>query len=151
MYELNPPNQDIYIVEFERHPGDLGVSLILRAECEVAARLQAWRRFLEYKRIASRTRVSALDYAEVDHESGRVLIMKRKKRPAIPALLDEEPDQDFNNDWQIEEGNLTATRTSWPPTPTRGMFGGVSQFCPVLTIMAVRVYYRASNSISSNG
>ena len=104
MYELNSPNQDIYIVEFERHPGDLGVSLILRAECEVVARLQAWRRFPEYKRIASQTGVPALDYAEVDWQTGRVLIVKRKKRAAIPALLDEEPDQDFNNDWQIEEG-----------------------------------------------
>jgi hypothetical protein len=101
---ISPPSQDIYVVEFERHPGDLGASLILRAECEVVARLQAWRRFPEYKRIASRTRVSALDYAEVDWQTGRVLIMKRKKRPAILALLDEEPDQDFHNDWQIEEG-----------------------------------------------
>jgi hypothetical protein len=25
---LSPQAQDIYIVEFERHPGDLGVSLI---------------------------------------------------------------------------------------------------------------------------
>lgn len=107
MYELNPPNQDIYIVEFVRHSGDLGVSLILRAECQVAARLQAWRRFPEYKRIAPRTRVSALDYAEVDWQTGRVLIMKRKKRPSVPTLLDEEPAQDFNNDWQIEEGSTS--------------------------------------------
>jgi hypothetical protein len=104
VYELNPPNQHIYIVEFERHPGDLGVSLILRAECEVAARLQAWRRFPEHKRLSSQTRVSALEYAEVDWQTGRVLIIKRKRRPAIPPLLAEEPNQDFNNDWQIEEG-----------------------------------------------
>jgi hypothetical protein len=103
VYELNPPTQDIYVVEFVRHSGDLGVSIILRAECEAVARLQAWRQFPEYKRIASQTRVFALDYVEVDWQSGRVLIVKRKKRPAIPALLDEEPDQDFNNDWQIEE------------------------------------------------
>ena len=43
MYELSPPNQDIYMVEFERHPGDLGVSVIVRANCEAAAKLEAWR------------------------------------------------------------------------------------------------------------
>lgn len=99
-----PPSTDIYVVDFVRYSGDLGVSLILRAECEVVARLQAWRRFPEYKRLFSQTRVSALDYVEVDHQTGRVLIIKRKKRPAILALLDEESDRDFNNDRKSEEG-----------------------------------------------
>ena len=102
MYEQNPPNQDIYVVDFARYSGDLGVSLILRAECEVATGLQAWRRFPEYKRIGSRMRVSALDCAEVDWQTRR-LVVKRKKRTAIPARRDKKPDQDFNNDWQIED------------------------------------------------
>jgi hypothetical protein len=100
VYELNTPNQDIYIVEFERH---LGVSLILRAECEVAATLQAWRRFPEYKRIASRTRVSALDYAEVDWETGRCFVVKLQKRTPIPVFTLDEPTKRRRNTKREED------------------------------------------------
>jgi hypothetical protein len=51
VYELNPSNQDIYLVEFERHPGDLGVSVIVRANCDVVAKHEAWRLWPEYKRL----------------------------------------------------------------------------------------------------
>jgi hypothetical protein len=68
------------------------------------AKLKAWRLFPEHKRNASATSVCRIQFAEYDWENDRFIVVKHKKWPAIPALLDEEPNQDFNNDWQIEEG-----------------------------------------------
>ena len=96
-----PPN--LYAVEFERHSGDLRVSIIVSATCELMAVVETLRRFPEYLRFASQTDVILIDYAEIDWQTGRCFVGKRQKRPAIPALLDEEPAQNFNNDWQIEE------------------------------------------------
>ena len=83
---ISPLAQDIYVVEFERHSGDLGVALIVRANCEALAKLEALRRFPEYKRYFSRTFVHLLDYAEIDWESGQSYIVKQKKRPSIPVF-----------------------------------------------------------------
>jgi hypothetical protein len=71
---LSPPIQDIYVVKFVRHAGDLGVSLILRAECEVEAKLEAWRLWPEYKRYFAATSVQLLDFAEIDWETGRCFV-----------------------------------------------------------------------------
>jgi hypothetical protein len=87
----SPPAQDIYVVEFVRHARDLGVSVIVRANCEFAARLEAWRLFPEYKRLASLTLVHLLDYAEIDWQTGRCFVIKRQKRLPIPVLILDEP------------------------------------------------------------
>ena len=115
MYELNPPTQipieispapDLYSVEFEfdRH---LGVSVILPATCALAAKLKAWSLFPEHKRNATNTSVHNVRYAEIDWQAGRSIVVKRQKRPAIPPLLAEELNQDFNNEWRIEEGGTS--------------------------------------------
>ena len=87
----SPLAQDIYVVEFVRLARDLGVSVIVRANCEVVARLQAWRLFPEYKRLASLTLVHLLDYAEIDWQTGRCFVIKRQKRKPIPALTLDKP------------------------------------------------------------
>jgi hypothetical protein len=68
-----------------RHPGDLGVSVIVRAISGIAAQLEAFRLFPEFKRQSYDSFPNLLDYAEVDWQTGRCIVMKRKRRP-IPIL-----------------------------------------------------------------
>lgn len=91
MFTELPTTDDLYVVEFERHEGDLGVSLILRASCEVEAKLKAWRFWPEYKRLASRTHVFLIDYAEIDWETGRCFVVKRRKIALLPVFVHDEP------------------------------------------------------------
>lgn len=74
-----------------RHPGDLGVSLILRADSYQMAKLEAWRLFPEYRRLVTRTCVRLLDFAEIDWQSGQSFVITRKMRPFIPAFRFDEP------------------------------------------------------------
>jgi hypothetical protein len=99
----SPPVQDLYVVEFERHLGDLGASVIVRANCAVMAKLEALRLFPEYKRVSSGAFVHSLDYAEIDWQSGQCFVMKRKRRPTIPALTADEPTKRRRN-MKREEG-----------------------------------------------
>jgi hypothetical protein len=78
---------NIYAVEFFRRPGDLGFTAIVRASSGDNARREAWRLFPEYRRLSSATRVHALDYAEVDWDSGRVIVMKRQHRMPTPVFF----------------------------------------------------------------
>lgn len=80
-----PTAQDLYVVDFVRHPGDLGVSIIVRAISGIAAQLEAFRLFPEYKRQSYDTFPHLLDYAEIDWETGCCFVVKRKRRP-IPAF-----------------------------------------------------------------
>lgn len=84
-----PPAKDLYVVEFERHPGDLGVSVIVRAISGIDAQLEAFRLFPEYKRQSSDTFPHLLDYAEIDWHSGQCFVMKRKRRPVAVFTVDE--------------------------------------------------------------
>ena len=97
-----PPN--LYAVEFERHSGDLRVSIIVSATCELMAVVEALRRFPEYLRFASRTDVILIDYAEIDWETGRCFVGKRQKRPALPEFFGDEPIPNPNEKWRTEEG-----------------------------------------------
>ena len=90
--EPHPPiTKDLYVVDFVRHPGDLGVSLILRAESYQEAKLEAWRLFPEYKRLVTRTCVRLLDFAEIDWNSGQSFVITRKMRPFIPPFRFDDP------------------------------------------------------------
>jgi hypothetical protein len=100
---LSPPIQDIYVVEFVRHPGDLGVSVIVHANCEAAAKLEAWRLWPEYKHYFAASSVHQLDFCEIDWETGRCFISKRRKRTPIPVFtLDEHSKRPRNT--KREEG-----------------------------------------------
>jgi hypothetical protein len=86
-----PITKDLYVVEFVRHPGDLGVSLILRAESYQEAKLDAWRLFPEYRRAITRVCVRLLDYAQIDWQSGQSFVITRKMRPFIPPFRFDDP------------------------------------------------------------
>jgi hypothetical protein len=81
------PILNIYAVEFFRRPGDLGFTAIVRASDGDNARREAWRLFPEYQRLSSATRVHVLDYAEVDWDSGRVVVIKRQRRLPTPVFF----------------------------------------------------------------
>jgi hypothetical protein len=89
--DLIYPPQDLYEVEFERRPGDLGVSVIIRADCASMARVEAWRLFPEHKRASSGTFVHLLDFAEIDWDSGQCFVAKRKRRRRNPLFNLDEP------------------------------------------------------------
>ena len=102
--EISPvPN--LYSVEFERHSGDLRVSIIVSATCELMAVVEALRRFPEYLRFASRTDVILIDYAEIDWQTGRCFVGKRQKRPALPEFFGDEPIPNPNEKRRTEEGS----------------------------------------------
>ena len=84
------PAPDLYEVEFE-FAKQLGVSVILPATCALMAQMEAWRLFPEHKMNASAVSVYNVEYVEMDWESGRCIVLKRKKRPAIPMFVMGEP------------------------------------------------------------
>ena len=99
------PTQDIYVVEFERHPGDPGVSVIFRTNCDAVAKLEAWRLWPEYKRHFAATSVHQLDFCEIDWETGRCFAAKRKKRIPIPVLFADQPCQNPKKKRRVDEGS----------------------------------------------
>ena len=96
------PAPDLHVVEFE-FPRHLGVSVIRPATCPLMAKLEAWRLFPEYKRNSAATSVFHAKYVEIDWETGRCYISKRKKRTPIPVFtLDEHAKRPQNT--KREEG-----------------------------------------------
>ena len=86
----SPPSKDLYVVDFIRHPGDLGVSVIVRASGGISAQLEAFRLFPEFKRLSCHSFPHLLDYAEIDWQSGRCVVKKRKRQP-VPIFTVGEP------------------------------------------------------------
>jgi hypothetical protein len=76
------PASNLYCVEFE-FERRLGASLILPATCEMAARLRALTLFPEYKRNATGVSVFPVKYVELNWQTGRCLVIKQSKRPAV--------------------------------------------------------------------
>jgi hypothetical protein len=99
----SPPIQDIYVVEFVRHAGDLGASVIVRPNCEVVAKLEAWRLWPEYKRYFAATSVHLLDFCEIDWETGRCFVVKLQKRTPIPVFTLDEPTKRRRNTKREED------------------------------------------------
>ena len=97
------PAPDLYAVDFEINH-NLGVSVIIPATCALSAKLRAWELFPEHKRRASATHVHTVEYVEIDWQTGRSIVAKRQKRPTLPKLLAEEPNEELSNDWHSEEG-----------------------------------------------
>jgi hypothetical protein len=99
------PAPDLYVIEFTRHSGDLGVSVILPATCAPMARLEAWRLFPEHKRHASRTFVFSVEYAEIDWNSGQCYVKKRQREASIPVLFADEPKEKPKRKRRTEDGS----------------------------------------------
>ncbi len=87
MYSKSSPSLDLYCVEIQRHPKDLGVSVVLPANCELMARREVLRLFPEYKHNLVLMQVFLAQYVEIDWESGRCIVVKQRRQPAIPACI----------------------------------------------------------------
>src|ERR1035437_9578272 len=99
------PAPNLYAVEFERHPGDLRVSIIVSATCELTAVVETLRRFPEYLGFASQTDVIPIDYAEIDWQTGRCFVGKRQKKPVLPEFFADEPSPNQKENWLSGEGS----------------------------------------------
>jgi len=80
------PKPHVFAVDFERHPGDLGATAIVLADAREAALEKVFKLFPEYRRVSRRGHVFEADFVEVDWETGRALVIQRKKWP--PKLQD---------------------------------------------------------------
>jgi hypothetical protein len=87
VYSKSSPSLDLYCVEIQRHPRDLGISVVLPANCELMARREALRLYPEYKHNLVLMQVFLAQYAEIDWETGRSIVVKRRRQPAIPACV----------------------------------------------------------------
>ena len=78
---------ELYCVEIQRHPKDLGVSIVLLATCELMARREVFRLFPEYKHGFPLMQVYLAKYVECDWETGRWIVAKQEMQPQIPACI----------------------------------------------------------------
>ena len=87
MYSNSSPSPDLYCVEIQRHTKDLGVSIVLPATCELMARREVLSLFPEYKHSFVLMQVYLARFVEIDWDSGRTIVAKQRRRPAIPACV----------------------------------------------------------------
>ncbi len=81
------PSSELYCIELTRHKGDLGLSIVLPATCELMARREALRLFPEYKHNLVLMQVYPALYVEYDWDSGRCVIAKRERSPEVPPCV----------------------------------------------------------------
>jgi hypothetical protein len=87
VYSKSSPSSDLYCVEIQRYPKDLGISVVLPAMCELMARREVLRLFPEFKHGFPLMEVYLAQYAEIDWDSGRSIVVKQRRRPTIPACV----------------------------------------------------------------
>ena len=87
MYNESSPSPDLYCIEIRRHSRDLGVSVVLEATCELMARREVLRLFPEFKHNLVLMEVYLAQYAEIDWDTGRSVVVKQVKRPEIPPYI----------------------------------------------------------------
>ena len=87
MYSESSPSPDLYCIEIQRHEGDLGLSVVLAATCELMARREVLRLFPEFKHDLVLMQVFLAQYAEIDWETGRSIVVKQRQRPEVPPCV----------------------------------------------------------------
>jgi hypothetical protein len=95
-----PPVPDLYCVNIQRYPRDLGVSIVLQATSELMARREVLRLFPEYTRSFVLMRVSLVRYVEFDWDAGRFTIAQREKRPDLPRSPTAEETAALRGSWR---------------------------------------------------
>ena len=103
MYGESNPSPDLYCVEIQRSPQDLGISVVLPATCELMARHAVLRLFPEYRQSLVLVQVYRAQYAEIDWEFGRSMVVKQRQRPTIPACVAAEAKHERTKLPRIEE------------------------------------------------
>src|ERR1035438_10275648 len=95
---------ELYCVEIQRHAHDLGISVVLQANCELMARHEALRLFPEYKHDLVLMEVYLARYVEIDWDSGRSIVVKQRRRPEVPPCVAAEAKPERKKLPPIEEG-----------------------------------------------
>jgi hypothetical protein len=90
VYSESSPSPDLYCVEIQRYPQDLGISVVLPATCELMARREVFRLFPEYKHSFVLMQVYLVQYVELDWDSGRSIVVKQRRRPEVPPCVSAE-------------------------------------------------------------
>jgi hypothetical protein len=104
VYSKSSPSPDLYCVEIQRHPQVLGISVVLAATCELMARREVLRLFPEFKHDLVLMQVYLAQYAEIDWDSGRSIVVKQRQRPTVPACVAAEAKRERKKLPRIEEG-----------------------------------------------
>ena len=104
MYGESSPSPDLYCVEIQRSPQDLGISIVLPATCELMARREALRLFPEYKHDLVLMQVYLARYVEIDWDTGRSIVVKQRRRPEVPPCVAAEAKPERKKLPPIEEG-----------------------------------------------
>lgn len=78
---------ELFCVEIQRYPKDLGVSVVLQATCELMARREFLRLYPEFKHDLVLMEVYLAQYVEIDWDTGRSFVVKQRRRPDIPACI----------------------------------------------------------------
>ena len=87
MYSDSSPTPELFCIEIQRHPKDLGISVVLPATCELMARREVLRLFPEFKHNLVLMQVFLAQYAEIDWDSGRTVVVKQTRRQEIPPCI----------------------------------------------------------------
>ena len=104
MYGESSPSPDLYCVEIQRSPQDLGISVVLPATCESMARHAVLRLFPEYKHDLVLMQVYLARYVEIDWDTGRSIVVKQRRRPEVPPCVAAEAKPERKKLPRIEEG-----------------------------------------------
>ena len=99
----NHPVFDLFCVEVRRHKGDLGLSIVLPASCELMARREVLRLFPEYKHSLVLMQVFLAHYVEIDWDLGRSIVAKLGQRPEVPSCVAAEAKRERKKLPRIEE------------------------------------------------
>ena len=103
MYREFSPSPDLYCVEIQRHPKDLGISVVLPATCELMARREVLRLFPEFKYNLVLMQVYLARYVELDWDSGRSIVVKQRRRPEVPPCVSAEAKPERKKLSRLEE------------------------------------------------
>ena len=86
MYSNSSASLDLFCVEIKRHPRDLGLSIVFAATSKLAATQAVLRLYPEFKHILVSMQVYRARYAEIDWDSGRTIVVKRRKAGVPPCI-----------------------------------------------------------------
>jgi hypothetical protein len=103
MGKVSASTAELYCVEIQRYPRDLGISIVLPATCELMARCEVLRLFPEYRHGIVSVQVYLARYVELDWDSGRSIVVKQRRRPTIPACVAAETKPERKRPPQLEE------------------------------------------------
>ena len=119
----------MYAVNFEKRPGDLGVTAIVLADAPETALEKVSIMSRRYMRVTRQATVFEIKHAAIDWETGRNCMIQVERRPFKVAVIEGDPRQwPTLRDWRegsvyefhVETGKASRWRDSHGGRPLRG-------------------------------